>query len=128
MVIRGLMVVLLVGIAGCGIQPGDEQGTWCREADADSIKVLFLDGVDTYSVLQRGAAGGVTTLADAEPYELVEEEGAWYWHSWLDGVEYGDEITALVPGDLLELEGSVSYTFLADHDPAFDVAGLEGCD
>jgi len=125
-----MVAILLAGgltAGGCVGGGIDEQGIWCRDAGAGALRVLFLDGVDRYSSMERDAAGGVTVLVDQEPYEIVVEDGVTYWHSWIGVDEYANEITSLTAGEELILDGSIVYAFVADHDLAYDVAALESC-
>lgn len=127
---QGLILVLVGGclaVAGCVTTAADEQGIWCRDAGAGAIKALFLDGVGLYSIMDRDAAGGVTVTVDQQAYEIVIEDGVTYWHSWIGSAEYASEITALDPGQELILDGTLVYSFVADHDLDYDVASLETC-
>ena len=58
---------------------------------------------------------------------MVEEEGLTYWHSWVGGAEYANEVTTLTPAEELVLDSSLFYSFVADHDLAHDIAGIEEC-
>ncbi len=126
---RAWALVLVTGClaaSGCAT-PIDEQGVWCRDAGGGAVKVLFLDGVGLYSIMDRDASGAVTVTVDQEQYEIVVEDGVTYWHSWIGTAEYASEITALEAGGELVLDGTLVYTFVADHDLGYDVASLESC-
>lgn len=113
-------------LAGCSAYADEEQGVWCME-DTARIEVLFLDGYRTYSVQEKDDTDTVTTTVDGEAYEMLEEDGGLYWHSWMGDAEYTNEVTTLTAGEQLILDGTMEYWFLADHDLEYDVASIDEC-
>lgn len=108
----GIIVALLALVtAGCDAESGTgggEKGVWCRNMPAGAagtqpVRLLVLDGSGSYWVFD-----GTTPLVFGDHYEMVKEDGDWYWHSWIGDSEYGNRVERLDPGRQLVLWDNVN--------------------